>query len=81
MGFQAAILVPTTVLAEQHAVTFKERLQGFGVRVESINRFKTQTEQRKIISDLSKGLIDIIIGTHRLLSKDITFNRLGTADR
>ena len=76
-GFQAAILVPTTVLAEQHAATFKERLQGFGVRVESINRFKTQTEQRKIISALSKGLIDIIIGTHRLLSKDISFNRLG----
>ena len=76
-GFQVAVLVPTTVLAEQHAETFKERLQDFGVRVESINRFKTQAEQKKIIADLSRGLIDIIIGTHRLLSKDITFNRLG----
>ncbi|MEE4167017.1 MAG: DEAD/DEAH box helicase, partial [Desulfocapsaceae bacterium] len=76
-GFQAAILVPTTVLAEQHAATFKERLQGFAVRVESINRFKTPAQQRQIVADLKSGLIDIIIGTHRLLSKDIVFKRLG----
>ncbi len=76
-GFQVALLVPTTVLAEQHVKTFKERLQGFPVRVQSINRFKTQTEQRRIVAELSDGSIDIIIGTHRLLSKDISFKRLG----
>ena len=76
-GFQVALLVPTTVLAEQHAQTIRERLQGFPVRVESINRFKTQAQQKRIVSGLSNGSIDIIIGTHRLLSKDISFNRLG----
>jgi len=76
-GFQAALLVPTTVLAEQHVKTFKERLLGFPVRVRSINRFKTQSEQKRIVAELKNGSIDIIIGTHRLLSKDISFNRLG----
>ncbi len=76
-GYQVAILVPTTVLAEQHAKTFAERLQGFPVNIGCINRFRTPAQQRKICDNLSKGALDIIIGTHRLLSKDITFKNLG----
>ncbi len=76
-GLQAAILVPTTVLAEQHAKTFKERMQGFPVTIECINRFRSPAEQKRIIKDLKNGKIDIIIGTHRLLSKDITYRELG----
>ncbi|MBC8208561.1 MAG: transcription-repair coupling factor [Desulfobulbaceae bacterium] len=76
-GFQTAILVPTTVLAEQHAKTFMERLQDLGVTVECLNRFRSPAEQRRITKDLAAGKIDIIIGTHRLLSKDVTFRNLG----
>jgi len=76
-GFQVAMLVPTTVLAEQHAKTFQERFAGFPVLVESINRFRTLAEQRKILSNLKNGSLDIIIGTHRLLSKDVQFKKLG----
>ena len=76
-GFQVAMLVPTTVLAEQHAKTFQERFAGFPVLVESINRFRTPAEQKKILANLKTGKLDLIIGTHRLLSKDVHFNRLG----
>jgi len=76
-GFQVAVLVPTTVLAEQHAKTFRDRLQGFPVQIECINRFRTPAQQKNIIADLKTGAIDILIGTHRLLSKDISFKRLG----
>lgn len=76
-GYQVAILVPTTVLAEQHAKTFAERLQGFPVTIACLNRFRTQAEQKKILRDLAKGAVDIIIGTHRLLSKDVVFRELG----
>jgi len=76
-GFQTAVLVPTTVLAEQHLTTFRERFRGFPVNIECINRFRSPAEQRKILKDLSTGTIDIIIGTHRLLSKDISFHNLG----
>jgi transcription-repair coupling factor (superfamily II helicase) len=76
-GLQVAILVPTTVLAEQHLKTFKERMQGFPVTVECINRFRSPAQQKQIVSDLSTGKIDIIIGTHRLLSKDIKYRELG----
>ncbi len=76
-GFQVAMLVPTTVLAEQHAKTFKERFAGFPVLVESINRFRTRAEQKKILDSLKNGKLDIIIGTHRLLSKDVQFKKLG----
>ncbi len=76
-GAQAAILVPTTVLAEQHLQTFKERMQGFAVNVACINRFRTPAQQKVIVKDLAAGKIDIIIGTHRLLSKDIEYNNLG----
>jgi transcription-repair coupling factor (superfamily II helicase) len=76
-GFQVAILVPTTVLAEQHAKTFAERLQGFPVNIACLNRFRSPSEQRKILKDLARGSIDVIIGTHRLLSKDVNFKNLG----
>ncbi|RUM42648.1 MAG: transcription-repair coupling factor, partial [Desulfocapsa sp.] len=76
-GAQAAILVPTTVLAEQHLQTFRERMQGFAVNVECINRFRSPAQQKAIIRDLAAGKIDIIIGTHRLLSKDIQYHDLG----
>ena len=76
-GFQVAMLVPTTVLAEQHAKTFLERFAGFPVLVESINRFRSQAEQKAILRNLKAGKLDMIIGTHRLLSKDVHFKRLG----
>ncbi len=76
-GLQVAILVPTTVLAEQHAKTFRERMQGFPVTVECINRFRSPAEQKRIIKELAAGKIDIIIGTHRLLSKDVRYRELG----
>ena len=70
-GKQAAILVPTTVLAVQHVSTFRERLAGFPVRVEMLSRFRTPAEQRAVAKDLEAGKIDIVIGTHRLLSRDV----------
>lgn len=76
-GFQVAILVPTTVLAEQHAKTFEERFKGFPVNIGCINRFRTPAEQRKLIANLKDRSTDIIIGTHRLLSKDVQFSNLG----
>jgi transcription-repair coupling factor (superfamily II helicase) len=76
-GYQVAILVPTTVLAEQHAKTFSERLQGFPISISSLNRFRTSSQQRKIVGDIETGGVDIVIGTHRLLSKDVRFKNLG----
>lgn len=76
-GKQAAILVPTTVLAQQHYHTFRERLAPFPVRVEMLSRFRTDAEQREILFKLALGEIDIIIGTHRLLSGDVEFADLG----
>jgi len=76
-GRQAAVLVPTTVLAQQHFSTFKERLEAFPVRIEVLSRFKTPKEQQVIIEGLASGSIDICIGTHRLLQKDINFKNLG----
>jgi len=76
-GKQAAILVPTTVLAEQHYYLFKERLAEFPVEVEMLSRFRDEREQKKIVARLQSGNIDIVIGTHRLLSKDIEFKNLG----
>ena len=76
-GYQVAMLVPTTVLAEQHAKTFQERFAGFPVLVESINRFKSPAAQKKILASLKAGKLDMIIGTHRLLSKDVHFKNLG----
>lgn len=76
-GFQVAILVPTTVLAEQHAATFRDRFASFPVTVASLNRFRSTRQQKEIIRELAEGRIDLLIGTHRLLSKDVVFNRLG----
>lgn len=76
-GKQVAILVPTTVLAEQHERTFKQRMADYPFRVESISRFKTAADQKRVIKDVKEGRVDIVIGTHRLLSKDIKFADLG----
>ncbi|MEN9331947.1 MAG: hypothetical protein RLZZ94_1037, partial [Bacteroidota bacterium] len=76
-GKQVAVLVPTTILALQHYRTFKERLKSFPVNIDYINRFKTSAQQTETLKRLSEGKIDIIIGTHRLLSKDIKFKDLG----
>jgi transcription-repair coupling factor (superfamily II helicase) len=76
-GRQAAVLVPTTVLAQQHYSTFKQRLEAFPVRIEVLSRFKTPREQQTIIEGLASGSVDICIGTHRLLQKDINFKNLG----
>jgi len=76
-GFQAVIVVPTTILAEQHYNTFSDRLAEFPIKVEMLSRFRTKQEQKKIIEELAVGEVDIIIGTHRLLHKDIRFHKPG----
>lgn len=76
-GKQVAVLVPTTVLAQQHFDTFRSRLATFPVRVEMLSRFRTPQQQDIIIKDLRQGNVDIVIGTHRLLSQDVTFKDLG----
>ncbi|MFN2303431.1 MAG: transcription-repair coupling factor, partial [Anaerolineales bacterium] len=76
-GKQVAVLVPTTVLAQQHYDTFRERLATFPVEVEMLSRFRTQRQQNRIIKDLQQGKVDIVIGTHRLLSGDVMFKDLG----
>jgi len=74
---QVAILVPTTVLALQHYNNFKERLKAYPVRVELLSRFRSEKEQKKTLEDLAFGKVDIVIGTHRLLQKDVVFFNLG----
>ncbi len=76
-GKQVAILVPTTVLCQQHQLTFKERFSEFPVTIESVSSFYSSQRNKRIITDLSKGKVDLIIGTHRLLSKDVKFHDLG----
>jgi len=76
-GKQVAILVPTTVLAQQHYHTFCERLAAFPVEVEMLSRFRTPMQQREILHRLAEGAIDIVIGTHRLIQDDIHFKNLG----
>ena len=76
-GLQTGILVPTTVLAQQHYATFKERLSPFPIRVEVLSRFRTKPEQRDVIDGLKTGAVDIVIGTHRLLQRDVEFKELG----
>ncbi|MFX3747778.1 transcription-repair coupling factor [Streptococcus suis] len=76
-GKQVAILVPTTVLAQQHYANFQERFAEFPVNVDVMSRFKTKKEQEKTLEKLKKGQVDIVIGTHRLLSKDVVFADLG----
>ncbi|MEG2246767.1 MAG: CarD family transcriptional regulator, partial [Peptostreptococcaceae bacterium] len=74
---QVAVLVPTTILAQQHYNTFKSRFENYPIRVEVLSRFKTPKEQKQIIEDARKGLVDVVIGTHRIISKDIELPNLG----
>lgn len=76
-GKQVAVLVPTTVLAQQHYDTFRQRLSAFPVSVEMLSRFRTPREQGKILYSLAQGAVDIVVGTHRLISSDVKFKDLG----
>ena len=76
-GYQVAVLVPTTVLAQQHYTTFCERMADYPIVIEVLSRFKTHAEQRDILERLAAGQVDIIIGTHRLVQKDVKFSSLG----
>jgi len=76
-GRQVALLVPTTVLAHQHYQNFRERMSDYPVNIGLLSRYRTPSEQRKTITATVAGTVDIVIGTHRLISKDVTFSRLG----
>ena len=76
-GKQVVFLVPTTILAQQHYNTLVQRMKEFPVRIELLSRFRTSAQQKKTIDDLKKGMVDIVIGTHRVLSADVTFKDLG----
>ena len=76
-GKQVMFLVPTTILAEQHTNTFRKRFRDFPLIIEMLNRFRTQAEQREVIKGLEEGKVDIVVGTHRLLSSDVIFKDLG----
>ncbi len=76
-GKQVAVLVPTTVLAQQHFETFRERMADYPVRVEMLSRFRSRREQKEVLEDLARGVVDIVIGTHRLLQRDVAFHDLG----
>jgi transcription-repair coupling factor (superfamily II helicase) len=76
-GKQVAVLVPTTVLAQQHLNTFRERMAGYPIAIEMVSRFRTRAEQNKVIAATAAGQVDILIGTHRVLQKDIVFRDLG----
>ncbi|MDR2169592.1 MAG: transcription-repair coupling factor [Planctomycetaceae bacterium] len=76
-GYQVAALVPTTILAEQHANTFSERMSEFPVTIKALSRFQSRAEQSKIIDGIATGGVDIVIGTHRVLSNEISFHNLG----
>ena len=76
-GKQCAVLVPTTILAWQHYQTFRNRMEGFPVKVDILSRFRTPREQEQVLEELRRGQIDVIIGTHRLVQKDVKFKDLG----
>jgi transcription-repair coupling factor (superfamily II helicase) len=76
-GKQVAVLVPTTILADQHDRSFAERMSAWPIRVASLSRFKKPAEQREILQELAEGRIDVLVGTHRLLQKDVRFKDLG----
>ncbi len=78
-GMQVAVLVPTTVLAEQHWRTFRERMSDYPIRIDLLNRFRTPAEVRETLKGLEDGSVDIVIGTHRLISGDVHFKNLGLA--
>ncbi|HEY2332922.1 MAG TPA: transcription-repair coupling factor, partial [Acidimicrobiales bacterium] len=76
-GFQVAILVPTTLLAQQHFQTFSDRFAGYPIRVEALSRFLTTAQAKVVVKGVAAGEVDVVIGTHRLLSEDISFKKLG----
>ncbi len=76
-GKQVAVLVPTTLLVQQHSKTFSERYAGFPIKVAGLSRFNTAKESKEILAELEKGALDVIVGTHRLLSQDVNFKDLG----
>ena len=76
-GYQVAYLVPTTILANQHFNTFKQRMMDYPINIEMLSRFRTPTAQKKVVKGLSTGEIDIVIGTHKLLGKNVNFKKLG----
>ena len=76
-GKQVAVLAPTTILAFQHLKTLRERFAGFPIRIEMVSRFRTRAEQKEVLEDLAAGKVEAIVGTHRLLSKDVLFRDLG----
>ena len=76
---QVAVLAPTTVLAFQHYETFRRRFSAFPVRIDMLSRFRSEKEQKKTLEELEAGKVDIVIGTHRILSKDVKFQDLGLA--
>ncbi|MEO8602702.1 MAG: transcription-repair coupling factor [bacterium] len=76
-GRQVAVLVPTTVLAHQHFVTFRRRCEGYPVRVEMLSRFQTAAQQKDVLRGIAAGLVDVVVGTHRLLQADVAFKNLG----
>ena len=78
-GKQAAVLVPTTVLAEQHWRTFRERMSDYPIRIELLNRFRKASEVKETLKGLADGSVDLVIGTHRLISKDVVYKDLGVA--
>ena len=76
-GLQVAVLVPTTVLAQQHLDSFTDRMAAFPVRIDMVCRFRSKKEQTETLAATARGEIDILIGTHRLLSDDVVFKKLG----
>jgi transcription-repair coupling factor (superfamily II helicase) len=76
-GKQVAVLVPTTVLAQQHFNTFRERMADYPMRIELLSRFRSRRDQARVVRELAAGSVDIVIGTHRLLQRDIVFKDLG----
>ena len=76
-GYQAAILVPTTVLAQQHYVTAMRRFAGYPIKIEVLSRFRTPAQMRSAMKDIETGAVDLVIGTHRLIQKDVAFKKLG----
>ena len=76
-GKQVAYLAPTTILADQQYQEFKERMKAFPIKVDLLNRFRTQTQQKKTVKAINEGKVDVVVGTHRLLSKDVKFKNLG----
>ena len=80
-GKQVAVLVPTTILAQQHFQTFTQRFSGYPVNIGLLSRFQSPAEQERVVKGLKTGTIDLVIGTHRLLSKDVAFKDLGLIDR